>query len=187
MATVARLCRSPAVAISQTLKNVKSIASNYPSPLGEILLLASSRGLRGLWFHGQKYFPELDPEWLWDDAPLLSTRRALDAYFAGETGVVLPTLDLRGTVFQQKVWTALLAIPAGETRTYLEIAQDIAAPSAVRAVGAAVGRNPVSILIPCHRVIGSSGTLTGYAGGLDRKSWMLSHESNRAAVAIKKS
>ncbi len=160
------------------MKNVKLTASKYTSRLGEILLLTSCRGLCGLWFHGQKYFPELDPEWFWDDTPLLPTHHALDAYFAGDSGAVLPRLDLRGTDFQQKVWTALLGIPSGETRTYREIAQAIDAPSAVRAVGAAVGRNPVSILIPCHRVIGSSGKLTGYAGGLDRKSWLLRHESN---------
>ncbi len=142
-----------------------------------MLLLGSQAGLRGVWFHGQKHFPETEPAWLWDGATLVAVRLALDAYFAGEPDVVLPPLDLLGTPFQQRVWTALRGIPAGQTRSYGEIAREIGAPSAVRAVGAAIGRNPVSILIPCHRVVGSGGNLTGYAGGLERKSWLLGHES----------
>lgn len=142
-----------------------------------MLLLGSETGLRGIWFHGQKHFPETDTGWLWDDVPLAAARRALDAYFGGETDVVPPPLDLHGTTFQQKVWQALRTIPAGETRSYGEIARGIGTPSAVRAVGAAIGRNPVSILVPCHRVVGSGGKLTGYAGGLERKSWLLAHES----------
>lgn len=142
-----------------------------------MLLLGSDVGLRGVWFLGQKHFPETDSSWQWDDAPLAEVRRVLDAYFLGEINVILPPLDLRGTAFQQKVWQALQAIPAGETRSYGDIAREIGAPTAVRAVGAAVGRNPVSILVPCHRVVGSSGKLTGYAGGLDRKTWLLAHEA----------
>ncbi len=141
-----------------------------------MLLLGSGAGLRGVWFLGQKHFPKTDPSWRWDDAPLAQVRQTLDAYFLGEVDLKLPPLDLHGTAFQQKVWQALLAIPAGETRSYGDIAREIGAPTAVRAVGAAVGRNPVSILVPCHRVVGSSGKLTGYAGGLERKTWLLAHE-----------
>ncbi len=101
---------------------------------------------------------------------------ALEAYFRGERGSHdLPTAA-RGTPFQKKVWKALMAIPYGETRTYGEIAASIGAPTATRAVGAACGRNPLAIIVPCHRVVGRDGSLTGYAGGIDRKRWLLAHE-----------
>jgi methylated-DNA-[protein]-cysteine S-methyltransferase len=104
-------------------------------------------------------------------------RRTLDSYFAGD----LATLDgiaveLNGTVFQKKVWQALRRIPHGSTISYAELARRIGEPAAVRAVGAANGANPVAVIVPCHRVIGSNGTLTGYGGGLDRKQWLLAHE-----------
>lgn len=103
----------------------------------------------------------------------------LDAYFEGElTRFDLP-LDARGTPFQRAVWTALAAIPFGETRSYAQIAASIGAPTAARAIGTANARNPIAIVIPCHRVIASSGALAGYAGGVDRKRWLLDHEAER--------
>lgn len=156
---------------------MKIYTSNHSSPLGEMLLLATDAGLAGVYFHGQRYFPESNPAWHWDDAPLAATKRALDAYFAGKSMRTLPALDTRGTRFQQQVWQELCSIPAGETRSYGDIARRIGSPAAVRAVGAAIGRNPVSVLVPCHRVVGSGGKLTGYAGGLERKSWLLAHEA----------
>jgi methylated-DNA-[protein]-cysteine S-methyltransferase len=104
---------------------------------------------------------------------LLETERQLKDYFSGRRKAFELTLDFAGTEFQKKVWRALLTIPFGETRSYAQIARQIGAPKAVRAVGAANGRNPISIIAPCHRVIGSSGELTGFAGGLEAKARML--------------
>lgn len=147
------------------------------SPLGAIRLAASPRGLAGLWFDGQRHQPDASA---WLEAPahplLRRTALLLQAYFAGRASALpadLP-LDLQaGTAFQQAVWQALLRIPRGGTTSYGGIAADLGRPAAVRAVGAAVGRNPISILVPCHRVLGRDGSLTGYAGGLDRKTALL--------------
>ena len=104
--------------------------------------------------------------------------RALDQYFAGQlTAIDALDVEFNGTPFQVKVWNALRTVPAGSTRSYGEIAKQIGLPAAVRAVGAANGANPVAVVVPCHRVIGSNGSLTGYGGGLDRKRWLLRHES----------
>jgi methylated-DNA-[protein]-cysteine S-methyltransferase len=107
---------------------------------------------------------------------LVETERQLEEYFAGHRKQFALVLDVSGTTFQRKVWNALLTIPFGETRSYAQIAQQIGNPAAVRAVGAANGRNPVSIVAPCHRVVGSSGALTGFAGGLDVKARLLAFE-----------
>ena len=152
------------------------------TPLGALLLARTERGLAGAWFEGQKHHPGPFTAARRPDDALL--RRAADqvlAYFAGESDRFDLTLDLHGTPFQRAVWQALLAIPAGATRSYGEIAKALDAPSAVRAVGGAVGRNPVSVIVPCHRVVGSDGSLTGYAGGVDRKRALLAIE--RAVVA----
>ncbi|MEO7317698.1 MAG: methylated-DNA--[protein]-cysteine S-methyltransferase [Chthoniobacteraceae bacterium] len=155
---------------------MKTHASTFHSPLGEILLLATDAGLSGVYFTGQRYFPKADPAWFWKDAPFAAVKRALAVYFSGKRRALALPLDLRGTDFQKRVWCALLDIAPGQTRTYGDIARGIGAPAAVRAAGAAIGRNPVSIIVPCHRVIGSGGSLTGYAGGLERKAWLLQHE-----------
>ena len=151
------------------------VAARYPSALGDVLLAASPRGLAGLWFEGQKHQPDSTAWPLQPSHPVLvEAARQLDEYFAGRrTRFDLP-LDLQGgTPFQQDVWRALLAIPHGAHATYGQLAQRIDAARAVRAVGAAVGRNPLSLVVPCHRVLGSGGALTGYAGGLDRKTALL--------------
>lgn len=151
------------------------VAARHPSPLGTILLAATPRGLAGLWFQGQRYHPDAAGWRLAPDQPVLAlAARQLDEYFAGRrTRFDLP-LDLQGgTPFQQSVWQALLGIPAGQRTSYASLSRSIGKPSAVRAVGAAVGRNPVSIVVPCHRVVGTDGSLTGYAGGLDRKTALL--------------
>jgi methylated-DNA-[protein]-cysteine S-methyltransferase len=150
--------------------------TDYQSPLGPMLLAASDQGLAGAWFHGQKHAP-LDAErWTVDTRHplLLRAIEQLEAYFGNEgRGFDLP-LDTRlGTTFQQSVWRALLAIPRGGTSTYGELSRQVGRPTAARAVGAAVGRNPLSVIVPCHRVLGSGGSLTGYAGGLERKSALL--------------
>ena len=147
------------------------------SPLGPVLLARTAKGLAGAWFEGQKHHPGVLAAPVLPDDPLLETAAAqLQRYFAGKaTSFDLP-LDLLGTAFQQAVWQALLAIPPGSTRSYGDIARSVAAASAVRAVGGAVGRNPVSVIVPCHRVVGSDSSLTGYAGGTDRKLALLKLE-----------
>jgi methylated-DNA-[protein]-cysteine S-methyltransferase len=157
---------------------MKTSASHYQSPLGEVLLLATEVGLSGFYFTGQRYFPQTDPAWQWEDTPFVTIKLAIAAYFQKGLSPFNLSLHLYGTSFQKRVWHALNQIPAGETRSYGEIARQIGAATAVRAVGTAIGRNPVSVIVPCHRVVGSRGKLTGYAGGLDRKAWLLSHENN---------
>ena len=159
---------------------------DHESPLGKMLLAADDGGLMGAWFYGQRYFArglegaeKNERRGVPFDSPvLLAARRWLDAYFAGErpdAGDV--PLAPRGTAFQRRVWDALLAIPYGETRTYGELAAELG--SSPRAVGAAVGRNPISVIVPCHRVLGADGSLTGYAGGLGRMRALLGLEAVR--------
>ena len=147
------------------------------TPLGKLLLARSAKGLAGIWFEGQKHHPDplAVPE-APNDPLLRRVADQLGAYFAGDELAFDVPLDLHGTPFQQAVWRALLEIPAGETRTYGAIANALGSASAVRAVGGAVGRNPVTIVVPCHRVIGSDGSLTGYAGGVERKRALLTLE-----------
>jgi methylated-DNA-[protein]-cysteine S-methyltransferase len=153
----------------------------YASPLGPLTLIASDIGLRAvLWEGDDPARAGLDGRTHDDEAgasPVLAeTARQLDAYFDGSRNSFDLPLDLRGTPFQQQAWLALAEIPSGETRTYAEQAMRLGRPNAARAVGAANGRNPLSIVLPCHRVIGSDGSLTGFAGGLDAKRWLLEHE-----------
>jgi methylated-DNA-[protein]-cysteine S-methyltransferase len=155
-----------------------TVYTKMTSPLGTVVLSATDMGLSGIWFDGQKHLP---PYKDWhassDNKFLLQAKAAVDAYFTQKTKRFNIPLDLHaGTAFQQQVWLALLEIPFGRTVTYQQISQHIGAPTAVRAVAGAVGRNPISIVVPCHRVIGSNGTLTGYAGGLNRKLALLTLE-----------
>jgi methylated-DNA-[protein]-cysteine S-methyltransferase len=153
------------------------------TPLGKLLLARTARGLAGVWFEGQKHHPEpLTALRRPDDALLRRAADQLHAYFAGERDDFDLPLDLHGTPFQRAVWQALLAIPAGRTRSYGEIARELGSASAVRAVGGAVGRNPVSVIVPCHRVVGTDGSLTGYAGGVYRKRALLEREHALAAA-----
>ena len=155
------------------------------TPLGKLLLARTTKGLAGVWFDGQKHHPApLTAMRSPDDELLRRAAEQLHAYFAGEgLGFDVP-LDLQGTPFQRAVWQALRAIPSGATCSYGDIARTLAAPQAMRAVGAAVGRNPLSVIVPCHRVIGSSGSLTGYAGGLERKRALLALEQRVAHAAL---
>jgi methylated-DNA-[protein]-cysteine S-methyltransferase len=156
------------------------------SPLGPITLAASPLGLCGVWFDDQKHGPTEAQRQLWaQDAQHPVLQRAAAHVQAHLGGQALPwpgPLDLSaGTDFQQSVWQALLHIPAGQSQTYGDLARQLGKPLAVRAVGAAVGRNPVSILVPCHRVMGAGGQLTGYAGGLWRKQALLELEGHAFA------
>ena len=155
----------------------------FDSPLGPITLAASAQGLCGLWFDNQKHAPTEAQRQRWvTDAqhPVLQSAAAqIQAYWRGESLAWRAELDLSaGTPFQQSVWQALRQIPAGQSLSYGELARRLGKPQAVRAVGAAVGRNPVSIIVPCHRVLGAGGQLTGYAGGLWRKQALLQLEGH---------
>ncbi len=154
--------------------------TRYESPLGSILLAADQTGLTGLWFVGQKYFPSFsDGDFFENETPVLTeAKHWLSLYFSGKEPDFLPPLHPQGSSFRQAVWNVLLTIPRGQTMTYGEIARRLNVRSA-QAVGGAVGHNPISILIPCHRVVGSDGSLTGYAGGLARKEWLLHLEGAR--------
>lgn len=151
--------------------------TEYASPLGTLLLAASDKGLCGLYFEQHKYF-DGPQDWLRsDDHPVLrEAKHQLDDYFAGTRERFTLALDLQGTPFQRAVWQALLDLPFGATGTYTAIAQRVGRVAAVRATGTAIGRNPVSIIVPCHRVLGASGALSGYAGGLERKQYLLALE-----------
>ena len=148
------------------------------SPVGELKLVASDKGLVAiLWENDSPRRVRLS-ELVEDEhhPVLVETERQLKEYFAGKRKAFSVALDMRGTRFQKDVWEALLAIPFGETRSYGQLANQLGNPRATRAVGAANGRNPVSIIVPCHRVIGASGKLTGFAGGLDAKARLLGLE-----------
>jgi len=157
------------------------------SPLGEILLVADPAGtaLCGLYLEGQKYFPPDAAQWR--AAPRLPLfRRAVEElreYFAGARTRFDVPLAPAGTPFQRRVWSAIADVPFGETITYAELARRCGRASAVRAAGAATGRNPITVMVPCHRIVGSGGALTGYAGGLDRKRALLELESRKAGAA----
>ena len=157
------------------------------SPVGKLKLVASEKGLVALLWENDNprrvRLAELTKD---ENHPiLLETGRQLDEYFRGERKSFSLSLDMRGTPFQKDVWEVLLGIPFGETRSYGQLAKQLGNPKATRAVGAANGRNPISIIVPCHRVIGSSGKLTGFAGGLDRKELLLDLEGNvRSAPGI---
>jgi methylated-DNA-[protein]-cysteine S-methyltransferase len=179
------------------------VLATMPSPVGVLRLVATDDGLAGIYFPDHRHAPVLPqgtstptasapcpaslptatpstPARARPDHPVLVAAIAqLAAYFAGERDAFTVPLAPRGTPFQHRVWAALARIPFGETRTYADIARAIGAPAAVRAVGAANGRNPLSIIVPCHRVIGTGGKLTGYAGGVDAKRWLLAHEGVR--------
>ncbi|MBW8745226.1 MAG: methylated-DNA--[protein]-cysteine S-methyltransferase [Sphingomonas sp.] len=154
------------------------VFKHVPSPVGRLKLVAGDAGLVAILWEGD------NPDRVRlgaiserrDHSVLAETERQLGDYFAGRRQSFDLRLDFRGTNFQKAVWQALLTIPFGETRTYGEIARQIGCPSASRAVGAANGRNPISIVAPCHRVLGSNGALTGFAGGLTAKRHLLDHE-----------
>ncbi|GLS22459.1 methylated-DNA--protein-cysteine methyltransferase [Labrys miyagiensis] len=162
---------------------IKGAAKDYlykwtETPVGRLKLVASKDGLAAiLWEDDRPGRVRLNIVAEAQDHPiLLETERQLRDYFAGARKVFDIELDFAGTDFQKKVWAALLAIPFGETRTYAEISRQLGSPKAVRAVGAANGRNPISIIAPCHRVVGSGGELTGFAGGLEVKARLLGLE-----------
>ena len=157
------------------------------SPLGRILLTSDGVSLTGLHFEGDKYFPRMAADWVESAREPVLARAADEVreYFSGARSAFDLPIRPAGTPFQQRVWRALCNIRHGDTVSYAQVASAIGAPRSTRAVGAAIGRNPISIMVPCHRVVGSNGALTGYAGGLDRKAALLALEG-RAAAAMRR-
>lgn len=153
------------------------------SPIGLLTLAGHGDVLTNLRMVDQTYEPSR-ADWLLDDNAFGEVVDQLGSYFAGHLTDFDLTLDLQGTPFQRRVWQALLTIPYGETRSYGEIADQIGAPGAARAVGLANGHNPIAVIVPCHRVIGASGKLTGYGGGLERKQTLLELESARSSESL---
>lgn len=153
-----------------------AIYTRVSSPIGSLLLLSNGEALTGIYMDPHTHGPAFDPAWIKNDAWFRPVREQLDAYFAGALARFDVPMAPRGTEFQLAVWQALLTIPYGTTASYLAIARQIGRPDAVRAVGAANGRNPISIIVPCHRVVGADGSLVGYAGGVDRKRRLLELE-----------
>jgi methylated-DNA-[protein]-cysteine S-methyltransferase len=158
--------------------------TRFSSPVGELVLTATDAGLTGIYFPTSRHGPpplERD-DWVEDDgrgpgsAVLARTRRHLEEYFAGKRTTFDVALAAHGTDFEHRVWGALQAIPYGTTLSYGELARRLGDARATRAVGAANGKNPIPIIVPCHRVVGSRGELTGFGGGIDCKRWLLEHE-----------
>jgi methylated-DNA-[protein]-cysteine S-methyltransferase len=150
------------------------------SPCGRMLLVARDDALTGVYFEGQKYDSSVQPEWIRDPDHhvVRQTRAELTEYFAGARKRFDVPLAAEGTSFQEAVWKAISTVPFGTTITYAELARRAGVPGSARAAGAATGRNPLTIIVPCHRIVGSNGALTGYAGGLDRKRALLALESD---------
>jgi len=149
----------------------------FASPQGTMILTATAKGLAGVYFKGQKHFPK-QRDWRRDprNALLMQAKRELAEYFAGKRTHFSVALDPQGTLFQHSVWKAIAKVRFGQTLTYGELARRAGHPGSARAAGAATGRNPIGIIVPCHRIMGSDGSLTGYAGGLQRKRALLSLE-----------
>jgi methylated-DNA-[protein]-cysteine S-methyltransferase len=152
------------------------------SPLGELLATRDDGGITGLYLPSGKNAVTPGDDWTRDDQAFDDLRMQLTQYFAGNRRDFDLPLHASGSAFQKRVWGALCEIPYGETATYGGTAEAIGAPTASRAVGLANGQNPISIVVPCHRVIGANGSLTGYGGGLEAKQWLLSHEAVHAGL-----
>jgi methylated-DNA-[protein]-cysteine S-methyltransferase len=159
-----------------------TVFSLLNSPIGELLLTGDGRSITGIWMQSHRSEWRRTREWQRDDAAFAAPRAQLTEYFAGERAEFDLSLGAEGTDFQHKVWNALCAIPYGETISYGELARRIGQPTAARAVGLANGSNPLPIVVPCHRVIGADGSLTGFGGGIERKRWLLAHEAQHAKV-----
>ena len=154
-----------------------TLFSLLDSPIGELLLTGDGNAVTGIWMQSHRSEWKKTKDWLRDDRAFAVTRAQLTEYFTGERSSFELPLAAEGTGFQRKVWTELCVIPYGETISYGELARRIGQPSAARAVGLANGSNPLPIVVPCHRVIGADGSLTGFGGGIERKRWLLAHEA----------
>ena len=153
-----------------------TLTTTIESPVGPLTLIARDGVLTNVSMHEQRHVSPPPQDAVTDDAWFTDVAEQFDAYFAGERSTFDIEMNLLGTPFQQRVWSQLCQIPYGETISYGELARRVGNPNASRAVGLANGRNPIAIVVPCHRVIGANGSLTGYGGGLERKTWLLEHE-----------
>ncbi len=153
------------------------IYTTFDSPIGELLLVGDGIALSRLSMQSAPRPRAIDPGWRRDDRPFAPVREQLEEYFAGARATFDVELALAGNPFERRVWDALLEIPYGETASYGQIATELGEPAAARAVGVANARNPVAVIVPCHRVIGAGGALTGYGGGLERKRYLLDLEA----------
>jgi methylated-DNA-[protein]-cysteine S-methyltransferase len=169
---------------NQTMHRHPLLYTTIESPIGTLLLISDGKALRGLYMQDAPNPVTIAPDWEPSEVPFTDTSAQLSEYFAGRRTTFQIPLALEGTPFQRRVWSALQGIPYGETTSYGEIARRIDQPAAVRAVGLANGRNPISVIVPCHRVIGANGTLTGYGGGLERKRRLLELESDATAPRL---
>ncbi|HSR15339.1 MAG TPA: methylated-DNA--[protein]-cysteine S-methyltransferase [Gemmatimonadales bacterium] len=159
--------------------------TTMPSPIGTLMLMGTHDHLTGLYMERHDPAPSAAVQsGVRDDRPFEEARRQLGEYFAGTRRTFELPILAEGTEFQQRVWSALLEIPYGTTISYLDLARRVGDEKAVRAVGLANGLNPISIIIPCHRVIGSDGSLTGYGGGIERKRWLLQHEASHTPMPL---
>jgi methylated-DNA-[protein]-cysteine S-methyltransferase len=152
------------------------------SPIGELLLLGDGHVLRGLYMQGGRKPIAIDSAWERDEAPFAAVTTQLEEYFSGHRDTFDVSLQMHGTPFERRVWAALQEIPYGETTSYGELASRIGQPTGARAVGLANGRNPIAVIVPCHRVIGANGSLTGYGGGLERKRILLELELGQSQL-----
>jgi methylated-DNA-[protein]-cysteine S-methyltransferase len=164
-----------------------NIYSHVDSPIGPLLLTSDGESLTGLYMGSPSKRPDMGAGWLENPqgGPLAKTARQLDEYFSGKRQAFELPLKMQGTEFQQCVWRQLTKIPFGETWSYGQLAKRLGNPNASRAVGLANGRNPIAVIVPCHRVIGADGSLTGFGGGIPRKQWLLSHEGVPATGSLK--
>jgi methylated-DNA-[protein]-cysteine S-methyltransferase len=160
-----------------------TVFSLLDRPIGELLLTGDGESVTGIWMQSHRSEWRRTKAWRRDDVAFASTREQLSEYFAGERSEFDLPLAPEGTAFQRKVWNALCTIPYGETLSYGGLARRIGQPTAARAVGLANGSNPLPIVVPCHRVIGADGSLTGFGGGIERKRWLLAHEAKHSMVA----
>jgi methylated-DNA-[protein]-cysteine S-methyltransferase len=168
--------------MSHSSPTEKLLYTTLDSPIGELLLLGDGQALCGLYMQDGRKPMRIAPAWERSDDSFLDARTQLSGYFAGERVAFELPMSMRGTQFERRVWSALRDIPYGETESYGELAARIGAPAAAREVGTANGRNPISVIVPCHRVIGADGSLTGYGGGLERKRLLLDLERGQTCL-----
>jgi methylated-DNA-[protein]-cysteine S-methyltransferase len=154
------------------------------SPIGALLLVGDQQALHGLYMQDGRRPKQIAPDWKRSTSCFADAKTQLREYFAGERLAFDLALAMDGTPFERRVWSALTEIPYGETRSYGELARGLGQPTAARAVGLANGRNPIAVIVPCHRVIGADGTLTGFGGGLERKRILLELESGQAQLRL---
>ena len=158
-----------------------TVYTRFASPIGELLLTASDTGLTGVYFESSRHVPRLEEQGT-PNGVIEQATRQLGEYFAGTRTTFDLPLEARGSAFEHRVWDALRGIPYGTTTSYGALARRLGDIKATRAVGAANGKNPIPIIVPCHRVVGARGELTGFGGGLDRKRWLLEHEGALMAL-----